>query len=145
MEHQCLTCQFNNNPGKSPGGWIKEYNYWILEHINEPIPVLGWLVLKTKRHTDGIVGLNADEAKELGEILYIVPKVLKQVTNAEMIYIVTITELVKHMHMHIVPRYKNAKMGSDLLCLLDEVKKDKDLAQSVQKSITLVEKIRNNI
>ena len=145
MENQCLTCQFNDNPDKSPGGWIKEYNYWILEHINEPIPILGWLVLKTKRHTEGVVGVNTEEANELGEILNVVPKILKRITGAEMIYIITMTELVKHMHMHIIPRYKNEQMGPDLLYLMDKVKEDNSLAKSVQESITLVEKIRNEL
>ena len=145
MKKQCLTCQFNNDREKSPGGWIKEYNHWILEHINEPIPILGWLVLKTKRHTEGICGMNEDESKELGEILNTVPKILKQTTGAEMIYLITMTELIKHMHMHIIPRYKDEKMGPDLINLMDEVKQNNNLAKDVQESIKLVDKIRNNL
>lgn len=64
--NSCITCKLNKDPSGAPGGRIKEYNFWILEHIVEPIPVKGWLILKTKRHTEGIVGLNDEESEELG-------------------------------------------------------------------------------
>ena len=74
----CLACQLNNDPSSVPGGRIKNYNHWLLEHIIEPIPVKGWLILKTKRHAEGITDLNTDEAKELGEILESLPKIQKK-------------------------------------------------------------------
>lgn len=146
MNDNCLTCQYNKNPEKSPGGWIKEYNYWILEHINEPIPILGWLVLKTKRHTEGITGMNGDEAKELGEILNVVPKLQKEICNSGQIYVVCFTELVSHLHIHLIPRHINeTKKGPELFGLIDGVRQDNSKAISVQESIEFVKQLKQKL
>lgn len=146
MNSNCLTCQYNKDPEKSPGGWIKEYNYWILEHINEPIPVLGWLVLKTKRHTEGITGMNSDEAKELGDILNTVPKLQKELCNAGQIYVMCFTELVSHLHIHLIQRHINeTKKGPELFGLIDVVRQDNTMAISVQESIELVKQLKEKL
>lgn len=146
MMDNCLTCQYNRNPEKSPGGWVKEYQYWILEHINEPIPVLGWLVLKTKRHTEGITGMNGDEAKELGEILNIVPKSQKEICNSSQVYVVCFTELISHLHIHLIPRHINeTKKGPELFGLIDEVRQDSSKAISVQESIKFVKQLKQTL
>lgn len=146
MENNCLTCQYNNGSIVAPGGWIKEYNHWILEHINEPIPVLGWLVLKTKRHTEGIIGMNDDEAKELGEILNVVPKLQKEICNAGQVYIICFTELVAHLHFHLIPRHINeTRKGPELFSLVDVVKKDKTKAISIVKSKEISELFKKKL
>jgi len=146
MSDSCLTCQYNKDPDKSPGGWIKEYSYWILEHINEPIPVLGWLVLKTKRHTEGITGMDSYEATELGEILNTVPKLQKELCNASQIYVVCFTELVSHLHIHLIPRHINeTKRGPELFGLIDEVRKDSSKAINVQEAIELVKNLKQKL
>jgi len=146
MSDNCLTCQYNKDSEKSPGGWIKEYNYWILEHMNEPIPVLGWLVLKTKRHTEGITGMNSDESKELGEILNIVPKLQKDICEAGQIYVLCFTELVSHLHIHLIPRNINeTRKGPELFNLIEEVRKDNSKAISVQESIEFVKQLKQKL
>ena len=134
MNNNCLTCQYNKDPNKSPGGQIKEYNYWICEHINEPIPIKGWLVLKTKRHTEGITGMNSIEANELGKILNTLPKLQKKVCNAAQIYIVCFTELVSHLHIHLIPRHVNeTKKGTELFNLIEQVRKDASKAININE------------
>jgi len=146
MVTDCLTCEYNQNPTKSPGGWIKEYKYWILEHTNEPIPINGWLVLKTKRHTEGVVGINSDESSELGTILDIVPKILKELTDSEMVYILCLTEKVKHLHFQLIPRYKTqTRLGLDLLKLCDEVKEGKIKPVDISEVIKLTESLRKRL
>lgn len=138
MKKSCLTCRYNNSEIVAPGGWIREYKHWILEHINEPVPILGWLVLKTKRHTEGIDGMNDEEAMELGEILNIVPKLQKKVCRASRIYVICFTETVAHLHIHLIPHHIGEKRkGPELFNLVDIVKKDKTKAINVQKSIKI--------
>lgn len=140
----CITCRYNKDPSNIPGGRIKEYNYWILEHINEPIPVKGWLVLKTKRHTEGIVGLDKAESLELAEILESLPKIQKNIFNAEQIYICCFTELVKHLHIHFIPRtYNETKLGTDLFNLISEVRLDNSKAIDPESVISFVDRLRN--
>ena len=143
MNNNCLTCQYNQDPNKSPGGWIREYDRWILEHINEPIPVLGWLILKTKRHIEGITGMNSEESKELGEILNIVPKIQKEICNAGQIYIICFTELVSHLHIHLIPRHINeTRKGTELFNLIDEVRKDNTKSIDKEEAIKIANKLK---
>lgn len=146
MNNTCLTCKYNRGLIKSPGGQIKKYKYWFLEHINEPVPVLGWLVLKTKRHTEGIVGMNCDEAKELGEILNVLPKIQKEICNAKNVYVVCFSELVSHLHFHLIPRHINEhRKGFNLLSLVDIVKKNKTKAVDVKEAIKFSKILRQRL
>jgi diadenosine tetraphosphate (Ap4A) HIT family hydrolase len=146
MSKNCLTCQFNKEPEKSPGGWIKEYNYWILEHVDEPIPIKGWLVLKTKRHTEGIAGINGKESAELGEILNIVPKVQKEVCKAAQIYIICLTEKVTHLHFHLIPRHiKETRIGPELFNVMDEVRKGRVKAVKTREAIEVVKELKKKL
>lgn len=143
---ECLTCEYNQDPTKSPGGWLKEYKYWILEHINEPVTINGWLVLKTKRHTEGIAGIDLDESLELGEILNTVPKILKELTDCELVYILCLTEKVRHLHFQLIPRYKDQpKKGLELLELWDEVNKGKVEPVNINEVIKLTKELKKRL
>lgn len=122
-QNNCPACQKFQHPETSPGGRIKDYQYWFLEHIPEPVSVKGWLVLRLIRHGEGLVGLNNEEAKELGEILESLPKTLKEVTGAAQIYLCCFTEMVPHLHFHIIPRYhEETKRTIEVFALQNEVK-----------------------
>lgn len=122
-ENNCAACKAYNNSSGSPGGRIKDYKFWFLEHIPEPVPVKGWLVLRAKRHTEGIAGMNGEEARELGEILNSLPKILKETTKAAQIYLCCFTEMVPHVHFHFIPRYpEETRRTVDVFLLQKEVK-----------------------
>src|SRR5947209_5697872 len=48
----CLTCRANRGEIVAPGGVIYEDALWRLEHSLEPIPMIGWLILKPLRHVE---------------------------------------------------------------------------------------------
>ena len=144
--NNCLACQLNDNSSSVPGGTIKEYEYWILQHIINPIPVKGWLILKTKRHVDGITGMNNSESKELGVILNSITKTLKEVSKAAQIYICCFTEEVSHLHIHIIPRYSDEmRKGPSLFQLLKEVKQNPSKAVNQEEVIEFTKKISSMI
>ncbi len=109
MIEDCLACKLNADPSGAPGGRIKEYAHWFLEHIIAPVPITGWLILKTKRHTVGITGLNREEAQELGEILERLPKIQQELLRAKKIYVCCFTEWVRHLHFHLIPQPSEEK------------------------------------
>lgn len=142
----CLACKLNSDPSGAPGGRIKDYNYWALEHIVEPIPVKGWLILKTKRHTEGITGINQDEASELGEILNQLPKLQKKLCKADQVYLCCFTELVSHLHIHLIPRSANeTRKGPELFGLLNEVRSDNKEAVNINEAIEFVEILKKEL
>jgi diadenosine tetraphosphate (Ap4A) HIT family hydrolase len=139
----CLSCRCNKNPNLAPGGRIKEYEYWLLEHVIEPIPVRGWLILKTKRHTEGIAGLNASEALELGIILNVLPKALKKITGAEIVYMLCLTEEVKHLHFHFIPRMPYDKVkGPAIFGKLSLVRDKPSVAVPAVECFDLIDRLK---
>lgn len=142
----CLTCYYNQHPEEVPGGHIKAYQHWILEHICEPIPVAGWLVLKTKRHTEGIIGLNEVEGQELGEILTALPSILQQITCAEKIYMICMTELVEHLHIHLIPRnYHSLQKGPKLIQMLEKVRMQPWIAADIKQVIPIINQLKQQL
>ena len=121
-----MACKLNEDDSGVPGGTIKEYNSWILQHIIEPAPIKGWLILKTKRHVDGIENMNKKEAGELGNIIESLTKILKEVTKASKVYVCCFTEYVSHLHIHIIPKYQDIiQKGPNIFKLLRDVKEGK--------------------
>lgn len=139
MSNQCLACRLNADPSGAPGGRIKNYARWYLEHIIAPVPITGWLILKTKRHTEGITGLNCEEALELGEILERLPKIQQELLGVEKIYLCCFTERVGHLHLHFIlqPReekYRGPK-GFDLQQAVEEGKWERVSEDEVVKFV----------
>jgi hypothetical protein len=42
----CVACQATRGEVPTPGGVIYQDRLWRLEHAFEPIPMVGWLILK---------------------------------------------------------------------------------------------------
>ena len=145
-QNTCPACEKFLHPETSPGGRIKDYQYWFLEHIPEPVPVKGWLVLRLIRHAEGLVGLDSQEAKELGEILDNLPKTLKEVTGAAQIYLCCFTEVVPHLHFHIIPRYQEeTKRTIEVFALQNEVKAGRIPAVSPKTAEALAGSLKNKL
>ena len=139
----CLGCQCNQDTTIAPGGHIKVYKHWILAHIIEPVPIIGWLVLKTKRHAEGIMEMNSEESNELGKILNIVPKVVQKITGAEMVYALCITELVAHLHFHIIPRLPDSDVrGTELFMKLKDVRENPTKAVCITDCLDVIKRIK---
>lgn len=62
---ECLTCLLNQGGGKAPGGVIYEDALWRLEHVVEPIPMVGWLILKPLRHVEQFANLTRWQERSL--------------------------------------------------------------------------------
>ena len=58
---ECGTCRANRGELRAPGGVIYEDGLWRLEHLLEPVPFAGWLVLKQLRHIESLAEMNPDE------------------------------------------------------------------------------------
>lgn len=142
MEHpDCLACQANADSTMAPGGRIRAYERWYLEHRVPPSPILGWLVLKTIRHTEGIVGMDPDEARELGPILEQASKALQQVSGAEQVYVCCFTEVVPHLHVHLIPRLAGATMGPDVFALQGAIERGEHPAVALEEMAAFAEKV----
>ena len=103
----CVTCRANRGEIAAPGGVIYQDAHWRLEHTFEPIPMVGWLVLKPLRHVEMIADLTPDEAAALGTLLRRAAGAMRDVLNPVKVYVSLYAEAenAAHIHFHLIPRH----------------------------------------
>ena len=125
---------------------IKEYNYWTLEHVGHPIPVVGWLILRLKRDGEGLASINKEESKEFGEITEKLPKVIQEVTGAVNVYLCSFNEAVPKLHFHFIPRYAEEKRRTIEFFILQKEVKEGRVSSADDKEVSLIiEKLKNKL
>lgn len=102
----CRTCELNAVLSTSTGGVILQTHHWRLEHIIEPIPMLGWLILKPMRHVEAFADLSEEEAAACGGLIRRITRAMMNVLNPEKIYLSMFMEAegFAHLHVHLIPR-----------------------------------------
>ena len=104
---ECATCRANRGALTTPGGVLYEDPLWRLEHAFEPVPLLGWLVLKPRRHVEALAALTDAEMASLGPLVKRVTVAMEQVLEPVKVYLCMYAESreAPHVHFHLIPRY----------------------------------------
>lgn len=71
----------------------------------DPCPLPGWLVLTSERHARALYDLSDDEAAELGRIAARAMRAQREALGAEHVYAFAIGDVLRHLHVHLVPRF----------------------------------------
>ncbi|HEX5572882.1 MAG TPA: HIT family protein, partial [Ktedonobacterales bacterium] len=100
----CVACRANRGAIVAPGGALYDDGLWRLEHTFEPIPMVGWLVLKPPRHVESLADLTADEAAALGPLLQRITRAMRETLAPAKVYAALFAESVAHLHIHLIPR-----------------------------------------
>jgi diadenosine tetraphosphate (Ap4A) HIT family hydrolase len=100
----CVSCQANSGALLAPGGVLYDDGLWRLEHAFEPIPMVGWLVLKPLRHVESLADLTSEEAAALGMLLRRIARAMDDTLAPARVYTVLFAEAVAHLHLHLIPR-----------------------------------------
>lgn len=119
----CVACRANRGEMPTPGGVLYEDGLWRLEHSFEPIPMIGWLILKTQRHVGAVADLTPEEASALGPLLQRITQAMTEVLAPEKVYVALYGESVSHIHFHLIPRdddLPEALRGPAVFVLLEE-------------------------
>jgi diadenosine tetraphosphate (Ap4A) HIT family hydrolase len=112
---ECFACEVNAGRLTPPGGTIYEDEFWIADHGYSRL-VVGYVVLKPKRHVHELADLHADEAATLGVAAQRLLGAMRTALGPERIYICSFAETVHHLHFHLLPRYLNMPgLGPDLI------------------------------
>lgn len=90
----------------APGGVVYQDDLWRLEHLLEPVPLAGWLVLKPLRHVTSFADLTTPEAAAFGPLVHRVTQALTQVVRPAKVYVCLFAEMegFAHIHFHLIPR-----------------------------------------
>lgn len=128
-----MTCKANSGELSAPGGVIYRDALWQVEHILQPIPMLGWLIAKPLRHVTAFADLTEDEATTFGPLVRRVMSALQRVTAAEKVYLCLFAEApgFVHLHFHLIPamaEWTAEQRGPAVFDLIGEAKRKGDLA-----------------
>lgn len=108
----CPICQKH----KSLEEVIYEDTNWIVTHGPIQSQVLGYLYVEPKRHIENWGDFMNEELVTIGLIIKRLELALKKVLPVDRVYVVTISEAVRHLHFHIIPRLdEEEKKGLPLI------------------------------
>lgn len=78
--------------------------------------LLGYYYIEPKRHVENWHSLNQEEMADISLVMQRLTALLEKRFDAERVYTVCISEQVRHLHIHVIPRYKDEKIkGLDLI------------------------------
>lgn len=89
---------------------IKEYKYWdAMLHHNQCY--LGRSVVWCKRNNvEDFLDMNPEELKEFWEISKKLRDAIKKAFNSDLINYASFSNVTKHLHFHIIPRYNKKRI-----------------------------------
>jgi diadenosine tetraphosphate (Ap4A) HIT family hydrolase len=88
-----------------PGGILLREGGFALHLLADPSPLRGWLVLTSERHARAWYDLTPAEAAALGPLAARVMAAQRAALGAEHVYAFAIGDVLKHFHLHLVPRF----------------------------------------
>lgn len=95
-----MNCEFCNLKGLT----IKEYKNWVV-HLSDDQRYLGRCIIRLRRHLEDFFDINEEELKELFEITKKLRDAIKEIFGAGMFNYATLGNVVRHVHLHFIPRY----------------------------------------
>jgi diadenosine tetraphosphate (Ap4A) HIT family hydrolase len=101
----CPACRLASGAEAPPGGILLREAGLLLHALHGPSPLPGWLVLTSEVHVRAWPDLPAGPLAALGSLAARVMRAQREVLLAEHVYAFAIGDVVRHFHLHLVPRY----------------------------------------
>jgi diadenosine tetraphosphate (Ap4A) HIT family hydrolase len=105
VNEPCLGCAIVSGTTRPAGGVITRAPGLVLHGVAAPSPVRGWVVISSERHVRGLYDLDEPTARELGALAVRVMRAQREVLGAEHAYAFAIGDVLRHLHLHLVPRF----------------------------------------
>ena len=102
MSEECWLC-------KNSEQLIKKFNLWKII-INENQYYLGRIVLGLNRHEEDFLNISPNEKEKMFVLLQKIANMLKRCFNPDKLNYAVLMNQDKHVHMHIIPRYKKKRV-----------------------------------
>lgn len=101
----CVACRVASGAHAPAGGIAWRGGGFVLHAPLDPCPLPGWLVLTSERHARALYELTDDEAAQLGRIAARAMRAQREALGAEHVYAFAIGDVLRHLHVHLVPRF----------------------------------------
>ena len=105
IDEQCTGCAIARDRHPTPGCVVRRESGFVLHAIADPSPIRGWLVLTSERHARAWYDLAEDELAALGPLAARVMAAQRAALGAEHVYAFAIGDVLRHFHLHLVPRF----------------------------------------
>jgi diadenosine tetraphosphate (Ap4A) HIT family hydrolase len=105
LEGPCGICDLHGDVQAMARSEIHRQGDWVLRHHPHPAPMLGWLLLDTRRHLGGPIDFNPVEAATFGPMLKRCSALVQILTGCQRVYVIAFGEGARHLHAHLIPRH----------------------------------------
>jgi diadenosine tetraphosphate (Ap4A) HIT family hydrolase len=105
VNEPCLGCAIVRGEVRPVGGLLARSPGLVLHGVAGPSPVPGWVVLTSERHARALYDLDDTAARELGPFAARVMRAQREALGAEHAYAFAIGDVLRHFHLHLVPRF----------------------------------------
>lgn len=111
--NNCIIC---NKHSKEDSYNAYENKYIVVSHGPLTSQVKGYFYIEFKRHVERWSELSDEEITESSRMVQLLDEFLKENVYADRVYTVSISEAVRHLHIHVIPRSINMELkGLDLI------------------------------
>jgi len=104
-DESCIACQIVSGSRPAPGGILLREGGLVLHALADPSPLRGWVVLTSEAHARAWADLDPGTLAALGPLAARVMTAQRTALAAEHVYAFAIGDVVKHFHLHLVPRF----------------------------------------
>jgi diadenosine tetraphosphate (Ap4A) HIT family hydrolase len=101
----CLACELAAGTRSTPAGVLLRSGGFLLHVLADPSPLRGWLVLTSERHARAWYDLDPEALAALGPLAARVMAAQRRALGAEHVYAFAIGDVLRHFHLHLVPRF----------------------------------------
>ena len=102
---ECMGCRLVRGEATAPGGVLRREGGFVLHAVADASPLRGWLVLTSERHARAWYDLDREALGALGPLAARVMSTQRDALGAEHVYAFAIGDVLRHFHLHLVPRY----------------------------------------
>ncbi len=102
----CGVCEHHRSASDQFNYEIVRTTHWVFRHHPAPAPLLGWLLLDSRRHLSGPIDFQPDEAASWGKAMQIGSGLVQRLTKCDRVYAIAFGEGAHHLHLHLIPRFQ---------------------------------------
>ncbi|MGD7049702.1 HIT family protein [Rossellomorea marisflavi] len=110
---------------------IYEDENWIISPGTFDSHLKGYLFMEPKRHIENWTEFKPEELSEVGLLISKIEFGLKKLIDLERLYVLTISEQVRHIHFHLIPRIKIFEKKG--ISLIEQATQQKDVKEYMNK------------
>lgn len=102
----CLGCQVARGIAIPESDFVYADEFWTVNHMLAPAPLLGWLILQPRRHIEALHEMSSDEQLRMAQLMTYLDSMLRSLITPSKVYVCLFAEAAHcpHIHFHIIPR-----------------------------------------